>query len=76
VEKIIARSLHKGLGPDGRYEHQYLVRWEGYGPGDDTWEMSSNILQGSAEIVKAYESKGEFGILSFLYPNFALLRGG
>jgi hypothetical protein len=76
VEKIIARSLHEGLGPDGRYEHQYLVRWEGYGPGDDTWEMSSNILQGSAEIVKAYESKGESRTPSFLYPNLALLRGG
>jgi hypothetical protein len=58
VERIIAKSLRKGYGPNG-YEHQYLVRWAGYGPKDDTWEMCSNLLEGSEELVKEYEARGE-----------------
>jgi hypothetical protein len=58
VERIIAKSLRKGYGPNG-YEYQYLVRWAGYGPKDDTWEMYSNVLEGAEELVEEYEARGE-----------------
>nr|XP_031863355.1 uncharacterized protein CI109_001230 [Kwoniella shandongensis]KAA5530427.1 hypothetical protein CI109_001230 [Kwoniella shandongensis] len=58
VSHILARSLEKGWSTDGRIlEHQYLVRWEGYGPDDDTWEMRSGLMQGAAELVNAFDSK-------------------
>ncbi|WVQ99599.1 hypothetical protein IAU59_006735 [Kwoniella sp. CBS 9459] len=57
VGKILARSLHTGYFPDGKREHQYLVRWEGYGPADDTWERRSNLLRGAGEMVKAFDQR-------------------
>ncbi|WVQ67577.1 uncharacterized protein L199_005779 [Kwoniella botswanensis] len=59
VSDIIARSFEKSLGPNRQMENQYLVRWEGYGPKDDTWEYRSNLMGGASALVKEFESKLE-----------------
>lgn len=45
VEAIID---HKG----GKSNRQYLVRWKGFGPADDTWEYESNFV---IEALKEYK---------------------
>ena len=40
-------------------QRQYLIRWEGYGPEDDTWELRRNVYGGSRELVELYESQRE-----------------
>ena len=53
VERLIDRRMLPGAS-----EPDYLVRWKGYGPQDDTWEPSTNVL--SAELLKEYEGgKGD-----------------
>ncbi|KAL1495916.1 hypothetical protein AB1Y20_014558 [Prymnesium parvum] len=47
VEKVKSMRFLKGV-------RQYLVAWEGYGEGDDTWEPMANLVGCAAEI-KAYE---------------------
>jgi hypothetical protein len=59
VGAILARSLVKMHGPDGAYEYRYLVRWEGYGPEDDTWEIRSNLMEGAARLVEAFDVGSE-----------------
>ncbi|XP_001624635.3 chromodomain Y-like protein 2 [Nematostella vectensis] len=43
VEKILDRRVQRG-------KVEYLVRWKGYGPADDTWEPSKN-LKGCKELI-------------------------
>jgi hypothetical protein len=58
VEHILARSLEVYQSGTGHDEHHYLVRWEGYGPEDDTWEPRSGLLEGSAQLLEEFESTG------------------
>jgi hypothetical protein len=55
VGGIIARSLFPGYGPDGRKEYQYLVRWAGYGPADDTWEMETSLRESVDTLIRAFD---------------------
>ncbi|ORY32823.1 hypothetical protein BCR39DRAFT_521844 [Naematelia encephala] len=57
VDSIIARSIEQVFGDNGVEEYQYLVRWEGYGPKEDTWEMESNLVLGAADIVRRFQSQ-------------------
>jgi hypothetical protein len=59
VGGIVAKSLNKGDGPWGA-EHQYLVRWERYGPKDDTWEWSSNVVQNARQMIDEFDKEGLF----------------
>lgn len=57
VAAILARSLDKAHNSAGKLEHFYVVRWEGYGPEDDTWESYSNVAEGAQEFVRAFDGK-------------------
>lgn len=57
VERIMARSWEQSVGPSGKLEHQYLVRWADYKPKDDTWEYRSNLQYGSSHVVRKFDSK-------------------
>lgn len=49
VERILQDDDRGGI-------RQYLVRWKGYGPENDTWEPASN-LQGCAKVIADYEKR-------------------
>ncbi|EIW70428.1 hypothetical protein M231_05679 [Tremella mesenterica] len=57
VERLMARSYGRGYGPDGVFEYQYLVRWAGYGPEHDTWEMRSTLLDGAEKLLSQFEGR-------------------
>ena len=59
VAQILARSIHRGSALNGTQEYHYLVRWEGYGPADDTWEVRSNLMQNASALVGRFDATGE-----------------
>jgi hypothetical protein len=78
VGGIIAKSLFKDTGPWGN-EHQYLVRWAGYGPKDDTWEWSSNVAQNASGMLKQFDKEGKslsLEITAMLTDRTSLQRHG
>lgn len=59
VAEILARSLEQEPNEQGRPEYFYIVRWDGYGPRDDTWEPRSNVMVGSSRLVQEFDAKRE-----------------
>lgn len=39
-----------------RKQYEYRIRWEGYGPDDDTWEPHESLLESASAVLKAYWS--------------------
>ena len=54
VEKLLQkRSIRRGRG----WSTQYLVRWLGYGPEDDTWETESELRRNASEMIDTFEAR-------------------
>ena len=53
VDRIIDRRLIPGLPADELGSYEYLVRWLGYAPSDDTWE-SVRVLSNAMDDINAY----------------------
>ncbi len=51
MERLLAKR--KGRGRAG---WQYLVRWKGYGPHEDTWEPARNLAN-AQEMIRAFEGR-------------------
>lgn len=49
--KEILKSRHTGRAK----KLQYYIRWEGYGPNDDTWEPVENVQHAQEEIEKFHK---------------------
>lgn len=56
IESIIEHRRGKAVA-----NWEYRIRWEGYGPEDDTWEPHQQIQETAQEAIDAYwEKKGGF----------------
>lgn len=53
-EMFFVASLLKARKKYGRVGREYLVRWEGYGPDEDSWEPRANI--NNPDLVDAYDA--------------------
>jgi len=54
--EIEAILNHRVKGTRSRSKIEYLVRWQGYGPTEDSWEPETN-LGNSDEILEEYKTK-------------------
>lgn len=70
VEKILSSRRY-------RRKLQFLVRWKGYGPQDDSWEPASNLAN-SPELIKEYYDAHPQAVRAleeaFIDSNITLLR--
>lgn len=67
IEKLLRkRSIRRGRG----ICTQYLVRWLGYGPEADTWELERELLRHAKETVEEYQAANGNAVL------LAMLRIG
>ena len=53
VEAVVGKKMKKG-------EAWYLIKWEGYGSSENTWEPFENIAD-FCDLVTAFEVSGEGG---------------
>ena len=53
VDEILNKQVAKGSG-SAKSRTEYLVSWKGFPRDDATWEPMAN-LEGSAELISAYE---------------------
>jgi len=53
VDRIVDRRLIPGLPADDLGSYEYLVRWLGYAPSDDTWEPV-RVLSNAMDDINAY----------------------
>ena len=51
----VENIMDKGTDKDGAV--RYLVRWEGKGASDDTWELEADLIHSSADKIKLFERK-------------------
>lgn len=54
VDRIIGERWRKTR--HGKRQRQYQIRWKGYGPEDDTWELRNN-LRNAPEIIRTWEKE-------------------
>ena len=54
------REVEEVLSSRARYRKvQYLIKWKGYGPNDNTWEPYDSLLGGAEESVKDFCLKNQ-----------------
>jgi hypothetical protein len=51
---------YRSSPPEGKIDpsREYLVRWRGYPPDQDTWESRVRLLEDVPDLVESYEAAG------------------
>ncbi|KAH9888849.1 hypothetical protein C8Q73DRAFT_654736 [Cubamyces lactineus] len=52
VSHIVAEKR----GQSGTGDPQYLIRWLGWGPDDDTWQRESDLVDGAPDVLREWKS--------------------
>ena len=57
-EEFEVKSIQAHKGGDRDTGRQYLVRWKGYGPEDDTWEPEAHLANAPEKIQQYLQNTG------------------
>jgi hypothetical protein len=55
IDRIIRKEQRRKPGDETRRTY-YLVRWQGYGPNEDTWESAEDLREQVPELLQAFEA--------------------